>query len=450
MTDKRDAKREVAYGIISTDQISALFKNARKINWPLLGLGTLAGIIGEILRANEPDTTVEGGGNLVNLDDVTRAIKVLERPCHKLNELCREAIAHILCTLKMGKYAKPSPLIRVFKKSKASVEDDEQAADLGTDSFLMRFDAGIEEFQNVDTAELAQFYDEKEIRPTQGLFLILSVKFLLLAVAQEIRSSVVYVDQLRNDGSLTRKRLTFPKMKVVWKALARLFHPHDAEDVAGQGFGSEETDIITKNYTGRTKRNTLLFDHTLSPATDSIETSKQPALTNRFVRGFITALSMCTDFLKSEYSQFGMRAAMATIAGTIPAFLAPSWSFFTEYRGVWITITVILGMSPTTGASIGGLVARSVGTLIGGLLAMAAWYIVVGKVPGVIIFSFIVLFPRMSVLGLLADGRLLLSPAGLFEGSVNSQFIYDVPFDHWLCTRSSPDSICTINSRSPK
>jgi hypothetical protein len=254
ITDKRDAKNEITYGIISTDQISSLFKLARKVGWPLLGLGTLAGIIGEMLRTKESDPTLEGGERMVNLDDVDRAIKVLERPCQKLNELCREAIEHILCTLHMGKYAKPSPLARLFHKSKAPTADDEQATDLGTDGFLTCFDAGLQEFQGTDTAELAQFYDEKQARPTQGLFLVLSVKFVLYAVAQEIRESVVYVDQLRTDGSLTKKHFIFPKFKVVWKALSRSFHPRGAEDVAGQGFASEENDIITENYTGRTKR----------------------------------------------------------------------------------------------------------------------------------------------------------------------------------------------------
>jgi uncharacterized membrane protein YccC len=171
-----------------------------------------------------------------------------------------------------------------------------------------------------------------------------------------------------------------------------------------------------------------------------VETAKQPALKNTFVRGLVTGLCACTDFFKSEYSQFGIRVAMATIAGTIPAFLASSWDFFTEYRGVWITITVILGMSPTTGASINGLIARSIGTLIGGLLAMAAWYIVVGHVPGVIVFSFLFLFPRICLppRGGFADVcRLLLSFAGFYEDSDDYLFIYDVPFNHRLCPRST-------------
>jgi uncharacterized membrane protein YccC len=55
---------------------------------------------------------------------------------------------------------------------------------------------------------------------------------------------------------------------------------------------------------------------------------------------------------------------------------------------------VVLGMSPTTGASILGLVGRALGTIIGGLLAMGVWYIVVGRIPGVIVFSLVVLALR--------------------------------------------------------
>ena len=250
--DKSDAKREVAYGVISTPQLAMMFKLARKLSWPLLGLGTLAGIIGEILRAND----VEGGKvKVIGADDVKRAIQVLEGPCGRLNALCREAIGHILCTLGMGQFAKPSPIARLFKKSKAPAADAERPTDLGTDAFLSRFDAGMNEFKNADTAELDQFYDEKRVTPTQGLFLVLSVRFLLYAVAEEIRASVVYVDELRRDGSLTKKRLIYPKWKVIRKTLSRLLHPKASEDVAEAGFGSEGNDIFTKNYTGRVNRN---------------------------------------------------------------------------------------------------------------------------------------------------------------------------------------------------
>jgi uncharacterized membrane protein YccC len=101
-------------------------------------------------------------------------------------------------------------------------------------------------------------------------------------------------------------------------------------------------------------------------------------------------------FFRSEYARFGLRAAIATFAGTIPAFLENSEAFYTEYRGVWVTMTLILGMSPTTGASLNGFLARCLGTVVGGMLAMATWYIVAQKVAGVIVLSLVVSAIRLS------------------------------------------------------
>jgi uncharacterized membrane protein YccC len=131
---------------------------------------------------------------------------------------------------------------------------------------------------------------------------------------------------------------------------------------------------------------------------NGVETTQIPATNNRFLQGIVTIFVASSHFFRSEYAQFGIRAACATLAGTIPAFLLPSYNFFTLYRGVWITITVVLGMSPTTGASISGLAWRCVGTVIGGLAAMATWYVVVGHVAGVIVFSFVVTAIRIPPL----------------------------------------------------
>jgi hypothetical protein len=257
-TDKSDAKREIAYGVLSTNHISDLFKLTRKVTWPILGLGTIAGIISEIMRGGSLDTTMNAPEKeTVSLDDVERAVKVLERPCRDLNILCREGVEHILCTLGLGKYEKPSPFARLFKKTHASPADDEAVRDIGTDAFIARFDAGLEIFKGLRTNNLAQFYDAKQVNPTQGLFLVLSAEFLLFAVAQEIRALILFVENLRADGSLTRKRFVFPKMKTFRKAFGRLFHSRGAEDVIGEEYGGEGGDIYTKSFTGRTKRTTF-------------------------------------------------------------------------------------------------------------------------------------------------------------------------------------------------
>lgn len=404
-TDKSDAKREIAFGVLSADHISEMFKLARKIAWPALGLGTMAGIISEILLGKNFDPTHPEEKDIVGLDDVKRAISVLERPCQELNVLCQEGVEHILCTLQMGKYTKPSPLARMFKKSSNAATDDENAQDIGTDSFIARFDAGLETFKEVRTNNLAQFYDEKQIRPTQGLFLVLSVEFLLFAVAQEIRALIVFVDNLRTEGALTRKIFVFPKMKVFRKAITRIFHSRGAEDVVGEGYGAEDGDVYTSQFTGRTKRTVFLLIELI------LETSTEPVTKNRILKFIYSIFLLSSRFFRSQYAGFGLRAACATLAGTIPVFLANSFTFFNMYRGVWITITVVLGMSPTTGASILGLATRCLGTIVGGLLAMGVWYMVVGKAPGVIVFSLVVLAFRTSS-SCSADHRLLLFLAG--------------------------------------
>ena len=257
--NKSNAKREIAYGVLSTDHISNLFKLTRKVMWPLLGLGTMVGIIGEIMRGGSMDTTMNAPEtDRIDLDEIQRAVKVLERPCQELNTLCQEGVKHILCTLGLGKYTKPSRFARLFKKSKTPSADDETVRDLGTDAFLARFDVGLDTFRGLRTNNLAQFYDVKQVKPTQGLFLVLSVEFLLFAVAQQIRALILFVDNLRVDGSLTRRRLVFPKAKTFRKGFGSLFHSRGVEDVVGGEYGGEEGDIYTKSFTGRTKRIILI------------------------------------------------------------------------------------------------------------------------------------------------------------------------------------------------
>jgi hypothetical protein len=211
-------------------------------------VGAIITEIAESKKVNKEDDLAPGHA------DVVKAIAVLDRPCQELNTLCREGIDHVLCTLQLGKYTKPSPLARVFSKKPNTIVDDESAKDIGTDAFLTRFDAGLEQFRAGRTNNLDQFYDKKGVLPSQGLFLVLFVEFLLFAVAEEIRVLVIFVDRLRVEGSITRKHFIFPKMRVLRKAIRKIFQSRGAEDVASNPYGAEEGDVFTSHFTGRTKR----------------------------------------------------------------------------------------------------------------------------------------------------------------------------------------------------
>jgi hypothetical protein len=109
-------------------------------------------------------------------------------------------------------------------------------------------------------------------------------------------------------------------------------------------------------------------------------------------------LAAISRFFRTDYAFFGLRAGCAAFAGSVPAFIATSATFYLQYRGVWIIIVLILGVNPTTGASLNSLLVQCSGTLLGGLLAMAVWYMVDQNTAGVIVFTFVVNVFRNSQL----------------------------------------------------
>ena len=227
-----------------------------------------------------------------------------------------------------------------------------------SNDFLARFDLGLDAYWQQRTAGLAQFHDHNLNTPSHTLFIVIFIEFLLLAVAQEIRNIVIFVDKLRSDGSLLHKRIRWPNIKEFYSMITNSLH-----GLRNDIFGN--------------------FDSMRFPPNCENTESK-------FFSFTFAILAAITRFFRSEYAIFGLRAACAAFAGSIPAFIATSATFYLQYRGVWIIVVIILCLNPTTGASLNGLLVQCSGTLLGGLLAMAVWYMVDQKVAGVIVFTFVV------------------------------------------------------------
>ena len=158
-----------------------------------------------------------------------------------------------------------------------------------------------------------------------------------------------------------------------------------------------------------------------------LETAVKPAFSSPFLNSFFKGIAVAGKFFQSHYSQYGFRVACACLAGTLPAYFLNSYGFFIEYRGFWVTITILISLSPTAGASIDGLIQRCLGTLIGALLAMAVWYIVDQRIPGIIVLSFFIAAYRILSF-IKPDLRLLSSgtrfPAGdSFISYVDNSFV---------------------------
>jgi hypothetical protein len=225
--DISDAQREIRYGTLTSKNLAELYKHARSTVWPLLGVGTLVNILVKMREGvMEPDSVPNPME--INEPDLIKARALLNQGCQSMNEVCREAFEHVLMSLQLGKYSKPSLLGRLFRTQKRIPRDSEMASDIGTTEFLSRFDTVLEKFYQERANGVTSLYDEKAKEPSHALFLVVFVHFQLYSTAQEIRSLVQYVDTLRSQGALTRNRLIFPDFLGLIKSVLSVFQRQKA------------------------------------------------------------------------------------------------------------------------------------------------------------------------------------------------------------------------------
>jgi hypothetical protein len=89
-----------------------------------------------------------------------------------------------------------------------------------------------------------------------------------------------------------------------------------------------------------------------------------------------------THWIGSTEGMFALRMLVVTIALAIPAVLTSSAGFFYREKGLWALIMAQTGLLPYAADFVNGFVLRVIGTVVGGVLGMACWYIGAGGGPG--------------------------------------------------------------------
>jgi hypothetical protein len=79
---------------------------------------------------------------------------------------------------------------------------------------------------------------------------------------------------------------------------------------------------------------------------------------------------------------FALRVLIVTIAISIPAVVKSSAGFYYREKGMWAVIMAQLATAPYTADLVYGILVRTVGTIVGGVVGMVAWYIGAGTGPG--------------------------------------------------------------------
>ncbi|KAH7377774.1 hypothetical protein BKA66DRAFT_467191 [Pyrenochaeta sp. MPI-SDFR-AT-0127] len=392
------AKREIAYGKLTPDDLEAMFKHLRSILLPVLGLASLMDLFERAAEMNHWD----GEGN--DYDEELRKKTVKEwnelftfvhEPFDNIFQALDDGLTHILLKLQLVKVPK--------KKNKGQNQEDAEAkGDMikpGDSGFTVHFEKQATTFFSTKESTLRHWVESKGIklaadyftcpseldgetlaklpsittrkRDQRQLYMVLYIMFLLNAISRAILDFVKFADQ--HDQATAKSKLIWPGPRRFRKWVKSIFQSQDANQ-------DDETTIA-----GFDRNNTTVY------MGDAYKSKKDPEHlppSNAWEK-FGNLIRSLSHFLRSPESSFGFRAACATMSIAIVAFLRETQTFFVEQRLVWALIMVAISMTPTAGQSIFQFLLRIAGTAIAMVVAWLMWYIPGQHTAGIIVFVWV-------------------------------------------------------------
>ncbi|USP81966.1 hypothetical protein yc1106_09240 [Curvularia clavata] len=390
------AKREIAYGKLSPDDLEATFKNLRSILLPVLGLASIIDLFERIAEVNHWDGNQDEHDDALHKQMVKEWNEMFTYAHDQLGNMfdaLDDALTHVLFKLELAK----SP-----KKKGQNQDDAEAKGDSvrpGDAGFAEHLQKKIDEFNSTKEPTLCHWVQTKGIkvsdnyfshpsaideetlklmpsiatrkRDQRQLFMILYVMFLLGAISRSTLELVKFAD--KHDQATRKNKLIWPGARRFKKWAKSIFQAQDAnseDETTIAGFDRNKTTV----YMGEAYKKKKDPEH-LPPA-------------NAWER-FGNRLRGISSFLRSPESAFGFRCACATMSLAIIAFLHPTQRFFVEQRLVWALIMVAISMTPTAGQAIFQFILRIIGTAIAMIIAWLIWYIPGQKTPGILVFLWV-------------------------------------------------------------
>lgn len=401
------AKQEIAWGKFTSEDLEAIFSSLRGILVALSGIGLLPEIFRKLSKPIPVGVTSFDGNHVANVEpeqgnDASESfrtvseeyvgehfIQSLSQRLEIATDLANTGIQHALVTLELV----PAKHFSKNKKKKDAPKDEEASGEVklpGSPRFAEEFERKLSEF-HAGRKELPQKWaylnaftptdeqdrprehitEDREIR--KEFFVILFIGHLQDVILQAIFDFVKLADSKVEDGTMKKKRFIFPK-KDSLEAWLSFSQPTEEEMEKPK---LEEDEKPSTTLTGR--RNLL---KSRLPDPEHLPPS------NRFQK-LGNILRLFSRFLGSDESAFGFRVAIASFSVAIMAFLRQTQEFYFKQRITWAVIVLVIGMSPTSGTQLFGLMGRIVGTTLSTGLTFAVWYIVAERTAGVIVLTYV-------------------------------------------------------------
>lgn len=205
----------------------------------------------------------------------------------------------------------------------------------------------------------------------QDFFLLLYMGHLQRVLLNAILDLVLFTDSKVKDGTMESNRLIFPKGKSIrsWFSL-KTEQKESESDEKNQSCDKPSSEDEEQGIS------IPLPDPEHLPPVNTWERASN-------------ILRYIPQTIRSDLSVFGFRVAAASFCVAILAFLRQTQQFFFHGRCVWAMIVIVIGMTPTSGQTIFGFMARIVATTVSMILSLIVWYIVDEKTPGVIFMLYL-------------------------------------------------------------
>ncbi|KAH8658195.1 hypothetical protein BX600DRAFT_400895 [Xylariales sp. PMI_506] len=388
--DLHFAKREIAWGKLRAGDLSDLLLLMRNVYVPLLGISTISDIFQRVAHRRGWDT--DAGASAATIEEKNLEKQVwnevmtqLHEPLEILSQAVDQGLLHAGLSLEII----PNPA-----GAKKTIEDVESKAGQivpGEAGFanivaekVQRFSSTKDELLKAWTRERGLITNEeiqenpnyqdatgRRQRDQAQLYVILYMENLMRATGEAVVKLVEYADKKLEDGTMTKNKLIVPDLNQLKKWVSAVFAREESSGEQSQDVMHPAANIIYHGDSFAAKK-----DPEHLPPTTSWQ---------RFGNSFRNVYAI----VGSQESMFGLRVSLANMTVGILAFLEVTQDFFQKQRLVWAMIIIAIGMSVTAGQSAFSFVLRLTGTVIAMILALIDWYIVDGKIPGVIVFEFL-------------------------------------------------------------
>lgn len=229
--------------------------------------------------------------------------------------------------------------------------------------------------------EEGKLRNDEEIPPIHGLIVGLLFEVRMLAVSHALKLLLTRIIEL--ERGRTKTRLWFPtgiRHLFAW-GFGRNPTPAISSmgDLDHQQIEKVET-IVSVHHKKRKNARKEKKAKKVTESSKQLETLRFVAGKRRSIAGRVVLAII--NWLTSDESLFGLRVVLVTIILGVPAVCVSSAGFYYREKGLWALIMGQMGVGTYTADFVFGLASRVIGTVVGGLVGMACWYIGAGSGNG--------------------------------------------------------------------